>query len=303
MDLISEGLQCMMEPHMQRRWRDSLPPALHGIRNIYGGFIGEELSQDSPAEVWAALRRLGVTQIIDLRHNYGSETFKSRCMEYGISYYNYPIHNDAETIASMVDNYSQFTELLYNGGFYMQGCYTAYVALCLYWSLSKCPGLYPYELRREVKRNRQLMEKVVPILYAMDKYAEKRYENEEYMPANYYEQQREQIKDFIENDGPKTASYSVFVFTRVYRNETVVYDISLQGVGVVGYLYAPKRDFLPWEYDIVLHPSVSDKARNFGDAQVGIARHLCNILPVSIKWVALPESVRTSILLLRTSLD
>ena len=287
----------------RRVWYNSLPSVLQGMRSVYEGFIGKSVPQDSPVEVWNALRRLGVTQIIDLRYNYDSEKFKSRCTEHGFSYYNYPIHNDAETIASMVDNYSQFTKLLCNGKFYMQGQYTPQVALCIYWSLSKCPGLYPYELRKEIKQDQQLMKIVVPILYAMNKYEEERYGNEDYMPVDYYEHQRAQIKDFIENDGPKTASYSVFNFTRNYRNETIVYDISIQDIGVIGYLYAPKCDFQPWEYDIVLYPSVSDKARSFEDAQIGVARHLCGILPRSIKWVALPKSVRTCISLLRTSLD
>lgn len=296
MDLTSE----IIELCSQWGWHDSLPPILRGIRSVYGGFIGEKLPKDSPAEVLETLRRLRVTQIIDLRYNY-AEKFKSRCMEYGFSYYHYPIHNDAETIENMVDNFSRFTELLCNGNFYMQGRRTSYVALCIYWSLSKCPGPYPYELYREIKQNQQVMKRAIPILYAMNKYGKERYGKEDPMLADYYEHQREQIKDFIENDGPKKISYSVFDFTRAYRNETVVYDISLQGIGVVGYLHAPKNSFQPWEYDITLYPSVSGKARCFENAQIDIARHLCDILPMSIKWAALPESVKTCIRLLQSS--
>ena len=292
-------LKRLLESQNERRWRNSLPPVLSGMRNVYEGFIGEKISKDGPAEVWASLRNSGVTQIIDLRYKYNAEEFKARCKEYGISYYNYPIHNDPETIASMVENYSRFTELLCNGHFYMMGRKTSYVALCLYWALSKCPGIYPYELRKEIKRDSQLMKRVVPILYAMNKYGEERYGNDAYMPADFYEQQREQIKDFIENDGPKNASYSVFEFTRGYRNETVMYDISEQHIGVVGYLYAPKNYYDSWYYDLVLRPSVSDRARTFEDAQIGIAKHLCKMLPSSINWVKLPESTKTCIMLLR----
>lgn len=305
MDQDYRQLRDMMESYVRQRRHNSLPPVLQDIRSVYGGFIGEKLSQDSPREVWEALVRIGVSQIIDLRYHYDSEKFRTLCREYGISYYNYPIHNDAETIASMVENYSQFTELLCNGHFYMQGRHTSYVALCLYWALSKCPGLYPYDLRREIKHDEQIMKRVVPILYEVNRYSEERYGKEAYMPADFYERQREQIQDFVENDGPKKASYSVFHFTRAYRNESVVYDISIKGrKGVVGYLYAPRQDYDDWEYDIVMrYGSVSGVARRFEEAQIEIARDLCEALSYSVNSAALPESVKTCVSLLRQLLD
>lgn len=301
MDKELRELQDLMESYARQRWRDSLPRVLQGIRSVYGGFIGEKLSQDSSKEVWEALVRIGVSQIIDLRYHYDSEKFRDRCKEYGISYYSYPIHNDAETIASMVENYSRFTELLCNGNFYMQGWHTSRVALCLYWALSKCPGQYPYDLRIDIKHDKQIMKRVVPILYGMNRYGEERYGKETYMPSDYYEIQRKQIKDFIENDGPKKVSYSVFHFTRAYRNETVVYDISIEGrKGVVGYLYAPRNDDAPWEYDIVIRPgSVSGVADSFEDAQIKIAKDLCDALVYSVNSAALPESVKMCVALLR----
>lgn len=273
------------------------------MRSVYGGFIGEKLSQDSPETAWRKLQKLGVTQLIDLRYNYNSEKFKDRCEEYGISYYNYPIHNDPETIANMVENYSRFTELLCNGDFYMQGQSSSYVALCLYWTFSKCPGLYPYELRREIKQNRALMKRVAPILHAIYKFEEERYGNAAYLTANYLDLRKEQIRDFLDNDGPKKVSYSIFDFCRDYRNETTVYDIFIQSIGTVGYLYAPKHNGGLWEYDIVMRPSVSDEAFSFADAQINIASYLCDILPHSIKWAALPESVKKSVFILRASLE
>lgn len=105
MDQELRELQDLMESYARRRRHDSLPRVLQGMRNVYAGFIGEKLSQDSPKEVWETLTRIGVSQIIDLRYRYDSEKFRVRCKEYGISYYNYPILNDAETIASMVENY------------------------------------------------------------------------------------------------------------------------------------------------------------------------------------------------------
>jgi len=304
MDMDLSELRGIVELHERRRRRNSLPPVLRDMRSVYGGFIGKKLSQDSPKEVWEALVSAGVSQIIDLRYHYNSEKFETCCKEYGISYYNYPIHDDAETIAGMVENYSRFTELLCNGDFYMQGRNTSYVALCLYWALSKCPGLYPYDLRREIKHNQQVMKRVVPILYAMNRYGEERYGKEPYMSADYYEIQRKQIKDFIENDGPRKVSYSVFDFTRAYRNDSVVYNISVQNIGVVGYLYPPKNSFGFCEYDIVLRPGyVSGEAGSFEDAQIEIARHLCDVLPFNIKWAVVPESVKICVSLLRDSFN
>ena len=301
MDMNFGELHSRMDLYLRRRLRASLPLVLQGMRSVYGGFIGEKLSLNSPAAVWEALRKRGVTQIIDLRYDYRSERFEARCKEHGISYFNYPIHNDPETIASMVENYSQFTELLCAGDFYMMGRSTSYVALCLYWALSKCPGLYPFDLRWEIKRNRQLMKRVAPLLYAMNKYGEQRYGNEPYLPTDYYERQRAQIRDFIENDGPKKVSYSVFDFTRAFRNETVVYDVSVQGIGTVGYLYPPKWEDGEWEYDIVLPPPASGKADSFEDAQMDIVGHLCAILPGSDRWESLPQSVKACISILRVS--
>ena len=284
-------------------WRRSLPFVLQNMRSVYGGFIGEKLSYNSPKEVWETLRKFGITQIIDLRYKYCSEKFKSRCKEYGISYYNYPVHNDPETIANMVENYSYFTELLCNGSFYMQGRRSSYVALSAYWTFSKCPGQYPYELRKEIREDAELMKKITPILHAMVTYKEERYGDEPWMSAEYFEAEKRQIKDFQENDGPQKVSFSVFDFIRAYRNERTVYDISVEGLGTVGYLYAPNAYGNLWEYDIIIRPSVSDKARSFEEAQVDIVRYLCEILPHTIKWVALPQSVKSCVFLLRAALE
>lgn len=286
-----------------QRDHEAIPSFLQLTQNVYGGYIGEKLSQNSPVAVWKGLKKMGVTQIIDLRYNYRFEKFKSRCEEYGIGYYNYPIHNDPDTIANMVENLSYFGELLNNGDFYMQGRKSSYIALCVYWVFSKSPGIYPFELRKEIKQDAQLMKRVTPILYAMNKYGEERYGKDPYMPSDYYEKQRAQIKDFLESDGPERASFSIFNFTRVYRNETMMYDISMNDMGVVGYLYPPKHDFGYWEYDITLRPSVSGKAGTFADAQIDIARHLCRILPMSIRWAALPESIKMCVSLLRISFE
>ena len=70
-------LQNLMEAYARQKWRNSLPHVLQDIRSVYGGFLGEKLSQDSPKDVWEALARIGVSQIIDLRYHYDSEKFRN----------------------------------------------------------------------------------------------------------------------------------------------------------------------------------------------------------------------------------
>ena len=53
LDLFTE----MLRHDEERRWRNSLPLVLQGMVNVYGGFFGDKLSQESPEEVWNALRK------------------------------------------------------------------------------------------------------------------------------------------------------------------------------------------------------------------------------------------------------
>lgn len=299
---MKRNIEHMAGTDFRGRTGEVLPSVLCNVQSVYGGYIGDKLSKESPVDVWKALLELGVTQIIDLRYNYNAEGFCSRCREYGIGYFSYPVHNDEKTISEMVKNFSKFSELLSNGSFYMQGKNSSYVALCAYWVFAKNPGVYPYELHREIIRDAQLMKRVKPILYAMNRYEEEHNSCKDCLPTDYYERQRKLIRDFENNEGPQKVSFSIIDFTREYRSGTTVYDISIKECGTVGYLYTPEKDYGQWVYDIILSPSVSDRARTFEMAQIGIAQHLCRILPMSIKWAALPESVKSCVALLRVSL-
>lgn len=160
LDLFSE----MLRHDEERRWRNSLPLVLQGMVSVYGGFFGDKLSQDNPEEVWNALRKCGISQIIDLRYDYHSEKFKARCEEYGISYYSYPIHNDSETIANIVEKFYDFSDLLNEGHFYMMGRTSSIIALCIYWAFGSNCGLYPLELRQSITGDKHYMKKALPIL-------------------------------------------------------------------------------------------------------------------------------------------
>ena len=286
----------------ERWWRNSLPPVLQGMVSVYGGFFGDKLSQDSPIGVWEALRKSGISQIIDLRYDYHSENYRVRCEAYGISYFSYPIHNDPETIANIVEKFYDFLDLLIEGHFYMMGCTSSKIALCIYWAFGSNCGLYPLELRQRITGDDHYMKKVLPILNAIVKY---KVEHADSLLGgkSYLDSLNERIKDFRDNPYPSKVWYSIFDFVRAFRNESVVYDISVKGLGVVGYMYPSSHEYEVWEYDIILRPySVSDRARNFADAQFNVVQYLCQTIPHSIKYPALPQSTKMALGILRTML-
>ena len=103
----------------------------------------------------------------------------------------------------------------------------------------------------------------------------------------YADELQERIKDFKECPYPKKVWFEIFNFLRAFRNGSVVYDLSVDGLGVVGYLYPSSDKYGEWKYDIILRPFESGKARCFADAQLMIARHLCENIPFSIKYPAI----------------
>jgi len=274
------------------------------IGSVYGGYFGHKLSIDSPKEAWEKLRRIGVTQIIDLRYDYKVEdTFRQRCERYGMSYFNYPINNDPESIAKMADKFYDFSDLLIEGGFYMQGYHSSLVALSLYWVFGSNAGLFPMKVRKEVNDNAPLLQRTQAILHAYLNYKEEQ-DVECFNGKKYYETMRERIIDFGKYPYPTKVWYSIFTFKRAFRNESVVYDVSVEHLGVLGYLYPSIQTYDAWDYDIVFRPySHSGSARCFEEAQLYIIKHLCHAILNSIKYPALPESTKMCIHLLRAQLE
>lgn len=277
------------------------PEGIFIYDNVYGGYVGTKISKDRSDSVWEWLKMMGVTRIIDLRYDYKPEAFKSRCEEFGIKYFSYPIHNDPETIANMVAKFLDFSDMIMEGHFYMMGHGRAYVALCLYWVFGSNAGLYPMETRHRIATNNDVMKKALPILNAFAKY---KVENLDVMfdKKGYSDELQECIRDFKENPYPSKVWYSIFDFIRGFRNGSVVYDVSVEGLGVVGYLYPSSDEYGAWEYDIILCPSIDRKARSFADAQLKIVRHLCMNIPHSIKYPALPKSKKMVISILQKTL-
>ncbi len=91
------------------------PEGIFVLDNVYGGYVGTKISKDRPDSVWEWLKMIGVTRIIDLRYDYKPEAFKSRCEEFGIKYFSYPIHNDPETIANMIEKFYDFSDMIMEG--------------------------------------------------------------------------------------------------------------------------------------------------------------------------------------------
>ena len=277
------------------------PEGIFILDNVYGGYVGTKISKDKPDSVWEWLKRIGVIRIIDLRYDYKPEAFKSRCEKFGIKYFSYPIHNDPETIANMVENFYDFSDMIMEGHFYMMGHRRAYIALCLYWVFGNNVGLYPMESRHYIATNADVMKKVLPILYAFAKYKEEHLDSM-FDKNGYADELQERIKDFKECPYPKKVWFEIFNFLRAFRNGSVVYDVSVDGLGVVGYLYPSSDKYGEWKYDIILRPFESGKARCFADAQLMIARHLCENIPFSIKYPALPQSMKMAIGILQKTL-
>ncbi len=286
----------------RRRWPEGiyLDYILDNVY-VYGGYVGTKISKDRPDSVWEWLKIKGVTCIIDLRYDYKPEAFKSRCEKFGIKYFSYPIHNDSETIANMVENFYDFSDMIMEGHFYMMGHRRAYIALCLYWVFGNNVGLYPMEARRRIVTDADVMKKALPILNAFAKYKEEHLDDM-FDRKGYADELQERIKDFKECPYPKKVCFEIFNFIRAFRSGSVVYDISVDGLGVVGYLYPSSDEYEAWEYDIILCPSIDRKARSFAEAQLKIARHLCWNIPHAIKYPALPQSMKMAIGILQKAL-
>lgn len=148
------------------------------------------------------------------------------------------------------------------------------------------------------------MDKAIPIMRAIAKEW-----GDEYGPDGEYDEnithdRNSDIDKFKQQEYPEKLSLSFLDFTRQYRNGDVVYDISIEGLGRVGYLYP--KDFSDWGYDIGIYPSIrsqSGMTSFFEQAQYEILCHLCCCLPQSVKFVSLPPSMKMAILLMKQQLN
>ena len=182
----------------------------------------------------------------------------------------------------------------------MMGRSHGFTAFIIYLSFFNPPATYPMELCNYLKNNKNIMDKAVPIMRAMARQWGTEYNldwGDGKSIVNSYPFQVYQFHWY-------TLDLSFVDFTRQYRNGDVVYDISVKGIGRVGYLFP--KNFSDWGYDIVMYPyirPISGTKHYFEQAQYEIISHLCSELPHSAKFVALPPAMKMTILLMKEQLN
>lgn len=268
---------------------------------VYDGMIGNIISKNCSDKIFHELQNKGIGVVVDLRHDYISPHLENRLKAYGIRYFRYPVHLDSNNIKYMVSHFWVFCEIIQSERFYMMGLHRSKIALCLFWTFSKATGLFPMEFYQIIRKNKRLMNKIVPILRAMVE-NEKHFESTENgFSADYFAERNAMIEHFIASEGPQTITYSFLTFTQYYRNESWGYDISVHGLGVLGYLYqvSDKRD--GWCFDLTFPLPRSGSALRFEEAQYKIADVLCSFIKDSPEYLSLPQSVKTCISLFGAS--
>ena len=97
----------------------------------------------------------------------------------------------------MAEHFREFCELIQTERFYMMGQHRAYMALCVFWALSKASGLYPLDLALRIKRNKRLMNKTISILHAIVNFEERRDSENNDMDSVFIEERKASIGRFI----------------------------------------------------------------------------------------------------------
>lgn len=144
------------------------------IAAVYGGARGRTMSSKHQRYAWPALVEAGVKRVIDLRGMDKSDRLPDLCQEYGVDYYHYPIDNDWETIASMVDKFPEFCKLIDQGDFYIacaMGLHRTDTALCTYWMFYGADrGIAAPQLHGYLKEKGLTTDKMMRVINAFYKY-------------------------------------------------------------------------------------------------------------------------------------
>ena len=115
-----------------------LATGIPDLAPVYGGVRGRTLSSPKQYHAWKRLVEAGITQVIDLRADYASNTFPDRCKDFGMKYFHYPVvrSKDQEGLHRMAELFPELCVLIDKGNFYIacaQGLHRTDIALCLYW--------------------------------------------------------------------------------------------------------------------------------------------------------------------------
>lgn len=144
------------------------------IAPVYGGVRGRTISSHKQAYAWKTIVASGLRQVIDLRKDYSADRYPELCRQYGVDYFHYPIDNDRETIAKMVELFPVFCEKIDRGNFYIacaMGLHRTDIALCTYWVFYAADkGIVPPEIRGYRIADGHDTGKIMRILNALYKY-------------------------------------------------------------------------------------------------------------------------------------
>lgn len=144
------------------------------IAAVYNGARGRTMSSKHQRYAWPALVEAGVKTVIDLRAADKSNRLPKLCAEYGMQYFHYPVDNNLETIASMVELFPMFCKLIDEGDFYIacaMGLHRTDTALVTYWMFYGADkGIQQPQLHGYLREKGLTTDKMMRIINAFHKF-------------------------------------------------------------------------------------------------------------------------------------
>ena len=168
------------------------------IAQVYGGVRGRTLSSRKQAHAWKTVVVAGLKQVIDLRKDYSADDYPALCRQSGVDYFHYPIDNDRETIAKMVELFPTFCKKIYKGDFYIacaMGLHRTDIALCIYWVFYAADkGIAPPPIRGYKQEDGHNTNKIMRVLNAFYQYITEQ-KGKEPMPIEVFKERKKMIND------------------------------------------------------------------------------------------------------------
>lgn len=177
------------------------------LASVYDGVRGRTLSSRHLEYVWKALKESGVRTVIDLRNNDKSERLPKLCKDNDMQYFNYPIDNSPEIIASMIENFLEFCHLIDEGDFYIacaMGLHRTDIALCIYWMFYGADKDVPHpQLHGYLREKGIRIDKMMRIINSFYNYY-KEENGYEIIPTNVFCERKRIVAGAWENDTMST---------------------------------------------------------------------------------------------------
>ena len=168
------------------------------IAPVYGGVRGRTISSRRQAYAWKTIVEAGLKQVIDLRKDYTADRYPELCRQYGVGYFHYPIDNDRETIAKMVELFPQLCDKIDSGDFYIAcalGLHRTDIALCTYWVFYAADkGIAPPPIRGYRQEEGHNTNKIMRVLNAFYQYKTE-IDGKEPMSMEVFKERKKVIND------------------------------------------------------------------------------------------------------------